>query len=205
MAKAAAEAAKSSETAKASAEVASGGGSKRSKWDVDPEGKPEVKRIPGRTADGRPTYRDKWDNAADVPADADGGKRRCSRWARKWRMAMGAIMSCGTDGAVTLTEADVRKLAADLWEDVVQWATGGETERCLALFRAETYATGAPPRGLDADAAQAQWAFVPASELFLIVGEGILGIAAEGIFADNFPGHQRFSLEEFYEKMELGI
>jgi hypothetical protein len=40
------------------------------------------------------------------------------------------------------------------------------------------------------------------SDLLLTVAEGIVGITSEGIFADNFPGHQRFTVEEFYEKIE---
>jgi len=35
------------------------------------------------------------------------------------------------------------------------------------------------------------------TDLLLVVGEGILGVTAEGVFADNLAGHQRFTLDEF--------
>ena len=55
--------------------------------------------------------------------------------------------------------------------------------RFLSLFTAEPPADGT--EALD------EWAFVPVADIFLVVGEGIVGITAEGIGADAKPGHDR--------------
>ncbi|CAL1129333.1 unnamed protein product [Cladocopium goreaui] len=176
----------------------------RSKWDV---GECGTVRVPGRTLDGKPTYRRHWDTTA---ADAE---RQCAAWARRWRLAIAALLPSGADGALPLTHPDLRTLAADLWKEILKWTesgAGASHGRSLGLFKADVQTPqtfgwagrSKAPRGLEPDFPICEWAFVPMSDLLLTVAEGIVGITSEGIFADNFPGHQRFTVEEFYEKIE---
>lgn len=182
-------------------------GDKKSKWDMDPDGEKKEKevRIPGRTAQGLPVYRLQWDS------DGDGGTRKCATWARKWRKAMAALTLSGVDGAVSIVDVDLRAVTAALWKEVVQWAERGETARALMLFRADKqtsttfgWADGSASkasRGLDPETPPCDWAFVPMADLLLTVGEGVVGITAEGVFADSVSGHQRFTLAEYKEKV----
>eukprot|EP00438_Fugacium_kawagutii_P029748 Skav215802 [mRNA] locus=scaffold3885:118882:121384:+ [translate_table: standard] len=173
----------------------------RSKWDVAECGNV---RVPGRTLDGKPTYRRHWDVTA---ADAE---RQCAAWARRWRLAIAALLPSGADGALPLTHPELRTFTADLWKEILKWAeSNAANQRCLGLFKADVQTPqtfgwagrSKAIRGLDPDFPLCEWAFVPMSDLLLAVAEGIVGITSEGIFADNFPGHQRFSLEELNDKI----
>eukprot|EP00929_Paragymnodinium_shiwhaense_P021975 TRINITY_DN14186_c0_g1_i3.p1 TRINITY_DN14186_c0_g1~~TRINITY_DN14186_c0_g1_i3.p1 ORF type:complete len:170 (+),score=41.73 TRINITY_DN14186_c0_g1_i3:309-818(+) len=88
----------------------------------------------------------------------------------------------------------VKKLAKSLWKDIVAWA--GENERALMLFRADHQAT---PRGLEPGTPPAEWCFIPMSDLVLVVGAGLVGITAEGVFCANRAGFQRKSLAKLYK------
>jgi len=117
--------------------------------------------------------------------DEEGPK--ASGWAKQWRGRIAAVLPRGMDAAAPWTDPDVRQLSAALWKDIAEWARTPEVsaERHLQLFTAE-------PAAADA-AATDEWAFVPAADVLLIVGESLVGITAEGIFADNKPGHDRMS------------
>jgi len=90
-----------------------------------------------------------------------------------------------------------------MWKDIAKWVAeevegaGDEAARGLALFHAEPDRIAGPLRCSEP---LAEWAFVPISDLLLVVGEGRVGITAEGIFADNPPGHKRLSLADCYKK-----
>eukprot|EP00928_Gymnodinium_smaydae_P004181 TRINITY_DN11452_c0_g1_i1.p1 TRINITY_DN11452_c0_g1~~TRINITY_DN11452_c0_g1_i1.p1 ORF type:complete len:746 (+),score=152.08 TRINITY_DN11452_c0_g1_i1:185-2422(+) len=162
------------------------------------------KLVPGRTADGLPVYRAKWDGE-----DEKGERRRCARWARRWRMALGAVVPSGLDSALPIMHRDLRHLAAALWLEVKAWAEGTELERCLALFQADKQTPqtfgwdgqAKAPRGLEPDFPPGDWAFLPMTDLFTVVGDGIVGVTAEGVFGNTVKGHQRFTLEEFDSKI----
>ena len=70
--------------------------------------------------------------------------------------------------------------------------TDEQGARFLSLFTAE------PPVALDGTEAPLvdEWAFVPVGDIFLVVGEAIVGITAEGLGADAKPGHDRMSFSE---------
>lgn len=126
-------------------------------------------------------------------------------------MLLGAVLPCGQDGAASLsTDAEVRLLVAALWQDIVKWGAENGGERCLTLFQvdrqnAQTFGWNGSghtaPRGLAPDTPPCEWAFVPASDLLLVCGEGLIGVSAEGTFADNVPHHQRFGLAELCAKI----
>lgn len=123
-----------------------------------------------------------------------------SKWGRKWRTAILAILPSALDAAVPPTDPEVRKLATVLWKDIVRWAQSCSEhalERGLALFRAKPGLIG---RGLEDDASPAEWAFIPATDILLAVAEDVVGVTFEGIFADNPAGHQRLSLADCYRK-----
>ncbi|CAE7278019.1 unnamed protein product [Symbiodinium microadriaticum] len=171
-----------------------------SKWDVAEGGSI---RVPGRTADGRPTYRRQWD-----AKDGDAA-RACAAWVRPWRLAIAALLPSGFDAALPLTHPDIRRLTAVLWKHILKWE--GSDSRCLGLFKADAQTPqtfgwagrSKSTRGLDPDLAPCEWAFVPMSDLLLVVGEGIVGITSEGIFSAHFPGHQRFTLDEYLQQEEV--
>eukprot|EP00913_Durusdinium_trenchii_P019630 g18454.t1 len=85
-------------------------------------------------------------------------------------------------------------MVSALWQDISDWVqTEEQGPRFLSLFTAE------PPQAPDGTEAPQvdQWAFIPASDLLLVVGEGIVGISAEGFgAADAKPGHERMSFDE---------
>jgi len=144
------------------------------------------------------------------------GQRAC-RWGRKWRAAIAAILPSGMNRAVPGTDSELRKLAAALWKNIAKWAASGlagnEVGRGLGLFRADnqtsrtfgwdgktdSMATQAA-RSLEPGASPAVWAFIPASDLLLVVGEGLVGITGEGVFADNRSGHKPVSFKDCYKK-----
>uniref|UniRef100_A0A7S3VXZ6 Uncharacterized protein n=1 Tax=Strombidinopsis acuminata TaxID=141414 RepID=A0A7S3VXZ6_9SPIT len=135
---------------------------------------------------------------------------RAARWARKFRNAIAAILPSGDDSSAKYTDAEVRKLGNVLWKDIVAWAQKTDTERVLRLFKADTQtpktfgwdgkAMANVPRGMDPDTPPAEWSFVPVSDLLLVVGEGLIGMTIEGMFADNNPGHKRKTLMQCYKK-----
>ena len=126
------------------------------------------------------------------------------RWARKWRSAIAAILPSSLDCAVPLADVEVQKLTAALWNDVAKWASGShEAQRGMSLFTADTLRAGAEevqPRGLEPGTPPATWAFIPMSDLLLVLGESLVGITAEGVFSDNPMGHKRLRLEDCYKK-----
>lgn len=138
------------------------------------------------------------------------GHRAC-RWGRKWRSAITAILPSGNESAAPLNDTEVRKLGSLLWKDICKWAQGSECERVLGLFKADhqtakTFgwdlkgADQSAPRGMEPGTPPADWSFVPVSDLLLVVGEGLVGITSEGLYADNPSGHKRLSLEQCFKK-----
>ncbi|CAE7667608.1 kidins220, partial [Symbiodinium necroappetens] len=124
--------------------------------------------------------------------DDEEGKRT-STWATLWRDRIRNVLPRGIDSFVGAGDKEVRMMAAALWKDITEWAKGeGDCARHLNLFTAE------PPANPDETAeAPEEWAFVPAADIFLVVGEGIVGITAEGLgAADAKPGHDRMTFSE---------
>ncbi|CAE8614749.1 unnamed protein product, partial [Polarella glacialis] len=139
------------------------------------------------------------------------GWRAC-RWARKWRAAMAAILPSGFDSALPVTDHEVRKLAAMLWKDIINWSKGTDVERVLGLYKCDhqtsktfgwdAKAEAAASRGLEPGLPPAEWCFIPAADLLLVVGEGLVGITTEGLFADKPKGQKRQKLEQCYKKRD---
>jgi len=122
---------------------------------------------------------------------------RTSGWARTWRETMRAVLPSAVDGAAPVTDPEVRRLCAALWRDVAAWARkegdGQQQQHSLELFAAEPGGRADPAKGIDPGGHAAEWSFVPAADLLLVVGEGIVGITAEGVFADTELGYGRLS------------
>lgn len=133
----------------------------------------------------------KWDDAGD----------KTSNWAKRWRLIIRSVLPRGADEALPPTHRDVRKLSEALWKDTVEWSQGpGNAERQLSLFSSEASArmdaVAAASALPSAGGAASAWDFVPAADLLLILGEGTVGITAEGYFADNDEGHKRQRFED---------
>merc|ERR1740123_1313485 len=92
---------------------------------------------------------------------------------------------------------------------MVVWALQTEPELAgqgLIFFQSEPPPEGVnwPARGLP-PGPPCEWAFAPAVDLLLIVGEGAVGITAEGIFADNRSGHKRRTFDTAWWLREDGV
>lgn len=119
-----------------------------------------------------------------------------SRWASWWREMIRSMLPLGTDAASTIKDAEVRKLAVSLWRDIAAWISKSDVKDHLRLFSAEPVGHPDGPRDAVSSIFGAEWAFVPATDILLTVGEGIVGVTAEGFMADSPPG---FRCETFLE------
>lgn len=109
----------------------------------------------------------KWDETA-----ADVGK--------SWRTQLTAALS-NDRNPVLSSDTALRKIAADLWEDVADWARNNpDALRQMELFRAD--GSEAPVLCKDLVGQRADWSFVPAADLCLLLCDGSLGITLEGLF-----------------------
>jgi len=159
-------------------------------WAPDPEGTviPEEDKAEKK--------RSKWDDKAE--------QQPCL-WARQWRKKLKLVLPRGTDEAVKPTDPEVMQLANAIWKDVTEWAMAdAELSRPLELFRAEPAGRTFVARGIEPsnDDQPLQWAFVPATDLFLVIGEGMVGLTAEGMFSENVLGHERLTFQEVMEGLE---
>jgi len=125
-----------------------------------------------------------------------------------------ANLPSGLESAAPLTDTEVRKLGWLLWKDIVRWAeTAADLQRLLGVFKADhqtskTFGwdgkeTGGT-RGLEPGLPPADWSFIPVSDIFLVVGEGMVGITTEGIFSDKAKGQPRTRLKDCYKKRTNG-
>jgi len=110
-----------------------------------------------------------------------------SQWAQRWRKVIRAVLPGGEAAAAVWSDPEVRKLCAALWRDFIDpiekkvgCGDFEEASRCLGLFRTES--RGAADVAEQLGAAPAEWAFVPAADLLLIVGDGLVGMTIEGVF-----------------------
>eukprot|EP00930_Biecheleria_cincta_P039841 TRINITY_DN27343_c0_g2_i1.p1 TRINITY_DN27343_c0_g2~~TRINITY_DN27343_c0_g2_i1.p1 ORF type:complete len:640 (-),score=124.67 TRINITY_DN27343_c0_g2_i1:63-1982(-) len=145
---------------------------------------------PDAPADAAPKKRSMWD-------DEDGSSRKNSSWAEIWRNRIRNVLPRGIDSFVSSSDKEVRLLCAAIWSDIAEWARGeGDAARPLSLFTAEATTS---PEGAEVPPTD-EWAFVPASDLLLVLAEGIVGITAEGLgAADAKPGHERITFAEAME------
>lgn len=139
---------------------------------------------------------------------------KCSNWAFMWRQRIAMVLPSAVDTAAPHTDAEVRKLGHALWKDIAEWAVACGAERGLGLFKADhqtpkTFgwdqkADGEKKDGdkEDDDEEPPEWAYIPVSDLLIVVGEGVVGMTAEGVFAENAPGHKHLGFEEAIKKQD---
>ncbi|CAK9006526.1 unnamed protein product [Durusdinium trenchii] len=115
------------------------------------------------------------------------GEADWSSWAKRWRKLILAVLPSGEEEAAAWSDPELRKLCAALWRDFADPLEKEDGEdaatarRCLNLFRAESRKSSDVE--CQQGAAPAEWAFVPASDLLLLLGEGFVGVTLEGVFA----------------------
>merc|ERR1719215_2322413 len=130
----------------------------------------------------------------------DPDRPKTSPWARWWRDAIMAVLPAACENAVPASDPEVRSLCVALWQDIVDWAVESGIEGPLRLFCAE--ASGrVDPNNVLHPCQDAVWGFVPASDLLLIVGEGIVGITCEGVMTDGPPGYERETFDEAMQRL----
>jgi len=114
---------------------------------------------------------------AEAKAKAKGGGKRqenelgsrwvLTRWAEGWRERIMKLLPHADDGCMPFNASPLRSLVMELWEDVAKQASGAGRD-ALSLFKCES--------------TDIRWAFVPAADLLLTVGEGIVGVTFEGAY-----------------------
>lgn len=93
------------------------------------------------------------------------------------------MLPCGMREAAPHTDKEIRRLAATLWHDMTIWASQEcDVSRNFELFKFEK-----GPTGLET----MEWAFIPATDLLLLVGEGMVGCSAEGLFTTEEKSGRR--------------
>lgn len=117
-----------------------------------------------------------------------------SKWASWWREAIRAVLPVNTEAAASVADLDVRKLSVALWRDIVKWAEQNDAVSHLRLFRDSTSCESAGEQDI-------QWAFVPASDILLTLGEGIVGITREGLMARGPSGYVRESFSAVLSRL----
>lgn len=114
----------------------------------------------------------KWDDKSAASSTTD--------WGKKWRAVVKAVLPKDGNGGVTCSDPEVQKLCLAMWRDLSSWAAE-ECRQHLMLFQADE----------QGDAEETRWDFVPATDLLLLVGEGLVGCAAEGFAVQADEGHTR--------------
>eukprot|EP00929_Paragymnodinium_shiwhaense_P075073 TRINITY_DN38390_c0_g1_i1.p1 TRINITY_DN38390_c0_g1~~TRINITY_DN38390_c0_g1_i1.p1 ORF type:complete len:651 (-),score=170.69 TRINITY_DN38390_c0_g1_i1:49-2001(-) len=136
------------------------------------------------------------------------GNTAC-RWARKWRTAMAGVLPSSAKAGAPATDKQVRKLGAMLWKDIAKWAERGSSDaagRGLSLFKADHQTSktfgweNKEGASSEVPAEKSDWAFLPLADLFLVVGDGLVGLTSEGLFAESPASHKRRKVGECYKK-----
>lgn len=112
---------------------------------------------------------------------------------------MRCVLPLSAEGAANYTDLEVRKLCMALWKDLAEWVgddPADMTSQVLQLFRAEPHGRAASVLERSNGNVPAEWAFIPAVDLLLVVGEGIVGVTCEGVMADGPIGYRRETYEE---------
>eukprot|EP00930_Biecheleria_cincta_P040548 TRINITY_DN27775_c0_g1_i2.p1 TRINITY_DN27775_c0_g1~~TRINITY_DN27775_c0_g1_i2.p1 ORF type:complete len:774 (-),score=144.86 TRINITY_DN27775_c0_g1_i2:15-2336(-) len=133
----------------------------------------------------------KWDDKSESESASD--------WGKKWRAVIKAVLprdsgEAGFACAVKFDDSELQKLCIALWKDIAAWAVGeGNLERHVSLFRSAL-------SGKDSS-----WAFIPATDILLLIGEGLVGCFAEGFCVKADEGHVRKSFVEALKHWRAGL
>eukprot|EP00927_Polykrikos_kofoidii_P043320 TRINITY_DN3737_c0_g1_i1.p1 TRINITY_DN3737_c0_g1~~TRINITY_DN3737_c0_g1_i1.p1 ORF type:complete len:785 (+),score=143.31 TRINITY_DN3737_c0_g1_i1:106-2355(+) len=136
----------------------------------------------------------------DAAFKMENSEVQISKWASWWREAIRAVLPLTTDSAALPTQPEVRALAVALWRDIAAWVAQSDSASTLDLFRAET-----SDRCVRLVGPEAEWAFVPSSDLLLIVGEGIVGMTCEGVMVHDSPGFRKETFLEVSDRLNTKI
>eukprot|EP00405_Crypthecodinium_cohnii_P030015 CAMPEP_0206502208 /NCGR_PEP_ID=MMETSP0324_2-20121206/53853_1 /ASSEMBLY_ACC=CAM_ASM_000836 /TAXON_ID=2866 /ORGANISM="Crypthecodinium cohnii, Strain Seligo" /LENGTH=787 /DNA_ID=CAMNT_0053990343 /DNA_START=51 /DNA_END=2414 /DNA_ORIENTATION=+ len=100
-----------------------------------------------------------------------------SLWAKRWRQDLWMALPKEYEPLAAWNNPRLLELTMNLWGEVTEhiWRTGSE-ETQLALHHLFVADEVAQQSGQE-------WTYIPCAELMLIVGEGFVGVTAEGIFA----------------------
>ncbi|CAJ1364647.1 unnamed protein product [Effrenium voratum] len=93
-----------------------------------------------------------------------------SHWLRRWRRQLFEWLPKGTLGPSVWAEPCVGELCIAIWAEVA--------EHCLRCERAVQEAVGM----FQDPSQEGRWSFVPAADLLLVLGEGLVGLTALGVF-----------------------
>eukprot|EP00746_Dinoflagellata_sp_MGD_P029042 gnl/MRDRNA2_/MRDRNA2_168715_c0_seq1.p1 gnl/MRDRNA2_/MRDRNA2_168715_c0~~gnl/MRDRNA2_/MRDRNA2_168715_c0_seq1.p1 ORF type:complete len:483 (+),score=69.52 gnl/MRDRNA2_/MRDRNA2_168715_c0_seq1:134-1450(+) len=102
------------------------------------------------------------------PDDCSGS---ASSWGEGWRNKVRNIFKQGR--AKEGTNKALRTLVIAMWRDVANSCIAQGLSQNVSLFVAD---------GADVNDSLVSWAFIPATDLLLVVGEGMIGVSAEGAF-----------------------
>eukprot|EP00933_Yihiella_yeosuensis_P017442 TRINITY_DN14570_c0_g1_i1.p1 TRINITY_DN14570_c0_g1~~TRINITY_DN14570_c0_g1_i1.p1 ORF type:complete len:419 (+),score=115.13 TRINITY_DN14570_c0_g1_i1:239-1495(+) len=136
--------------------------------------------------------RSKWDDSSGQSAFSD--------WGKKWRTIITNVMPRMQDRkTVKVTDPEVRKLCAALWRDIVVWAEGeGDAKRHLELYRSDKTGQAEEDGSEKKEEKEGigEWDYLPATELLLLVGDGVVACTSEGLAAKADRGHEQMTFME---------
>ncbi|CAE7227401.1 Rbm17 [Symbiodinium sp. CCMP2456] len=128
----------------------------------------------GAAAAGKRSRNSKWDDKSAASC--------ATEWGKKWRTILQDVLPGAEAASRPDVDLEIQKLCMVLWRDTAPWVGDGFLQH-LRLFQA----SDAGP-GIDDET---KWAFVPATDLLLLVGEGLVGCTAEGCFVQSDSGAAR--------------
>jgi len=123
------------------------------------------------------------DDVHSEETDPENSNPKLSTWAQDWRGVISDVLPCGMLEAAPHTDKEVRRLAATLWHDMTIWLD----RECDASRHFELFKFEKGPASIEA----MEWAFIPATDLLLLVGEGMVGCSAEGLFTSEEKSGRR--------------
>ncbi|CAE7884758.1 RBM17 [Symbiodinium necroappetens] len=128
----------------------------------------------GAAAAGKRSRNSKWDDKSAASC--------ATEWGKKWRTILQDVLPGAEAASRPDGDLEIQKLCMVLWKDTAPWVGDGFLQH-LRLFQA----SDAGPSIDD----ETKWAFVPATDLLLLVGEGLVGCTAEGCFVQSDSGAAR--------------
>ncbi|CAE7947319.1 RBM17 [Symbiodinium sp. KB8] len=153
---------------------------------------------PGAAAAGKRSRNSKWDDKSAASC--------ATEWGKKWRTILQDVLPGAEAASRPDGDLEIQKLCMVLWKDTAPWVGDGFLQH-LRLFQASDAGTALQQRsklglallhkafqrtvvGPSIDD-ETKWAFVPATDLLLLVGEGLVGCTAEGCFVQSDSGAAR--------------
>eukprot|EP00929_Paragymnodinium_shiwhaense_P040717 TRINITY_DN21219_c0_g1_i5.p1 TRINITY_DN21219_c0_g1~~TRINITY_DN21219_c0_g1_i5.p1 ORF type:complete len:391 (-),score=96.19 TRINITY_DN21219_c0_g1_i5:246-1418(-) len=148
-------------------------------------------------AEDKKEKKSKWDASKEDVAE----KQQPGAWGRKWRQRIKRCLPRSLDEAVPICDAEVLQLCCALWKEFTdEIRAEGSMQMHLDLFAADPSERSYVRRGsIDPREGPLEWAYVPATDILLVVGDPFVGVTAEGLSSENPVGHERWTWKQILD------